>query len=120
MYVGDLDAARLFFCRYFGARSNQKYHNPRTGLETYFLCFDDGVRLEIMRRPETVAAEFAPLRRGYIHIAFSVGSKANVDNLTRRLENDGYAVLSGPRTTGDGYYESSVLAFENNIIEITE
>lgn len=120
MYVGDLDAARLFFCRYFGARSHQKYHNPRTGLETYFLCFDDGARLEIMRRPDTVAAEFAPLRRGYIHIAFSAGSKANVDNLTRRLENDGYAVLSGPRTTGDGYYESSVLAFENNIIEITE
>lgn len=28
-------------------------------------------------------------------------------------------VLSGPRTTGDGYYESCVLAVEGNQIEIT-
>ena len=35
-----------------------------------------------------------------------------------RLKEDGYAVLSGPRTTGDGYYESCVLGFEDNQIEI--
>ena len=28
-------------------------------------------------------------------------------------------VLSAPRTTGDGYYESCVLAVEGNQIEIT-
>ena len=33
--------------------------------------------------------------------------------------NDGYKVLSGPRTTGDGYYESCILGIENNQIEIT-
>ncbi len=31
----------------------------------------------------------------------------------------GYAVISGPRTTGDGYYESCILDLENNQIEIT-
>ena len=40
---------------------------------------------------------------GFIHIAFSVGSKEKVDELTNRLKNDGYEVISGPRTTGDGY-----------------
>ena len=30
-----------------------------------------------------------------------------------------FEVLSGPRTTGDGYYESCVLAVEGNQIEIT-
>lgn len=30
-----------------------------------------------------------------------------------------YDVISGPRTTGDGYYESCILDFENNQIEIT-
>lgn len=60
------------------------------------------------------------MRLGYIHIAFSVGSKENVDALTRRLADAGYEVMSGPRTTGDGYYESCVRAFEDNIIEITE
>ena len=31
----------------------------------------------------------------------------------------GLEVLSGPRTTGDGYYESCVLAVEGNQVEIT-
>ena len=38
------------------------------------------------------------------HIAFSVGSKEKVDVLTARLKADEYKVVSGPRTTGDGYY----------------
>ena len=46
--------------------------------------------------------------------------KSAVDELTIKLNNNGYEVLSGPRTTGDGYYESSVIAIENNIIELTE
>ena len=120
LYVSDLEKAREFFITYSGAASNAMYHNPRTGLRTYFLSFGDGARLEIMQRPDTVAAPFEPMRLGYIHIAFSVGSKENVDALTRRLADAGYEVMSGPRTTGDGYYESCVRAFEDNIIEITE
>ena len=58
-------------------------------------------------------------RFGYAHVAFSVGSKAAVDELTARLKQDGYAVLSGPRTTGDGYYESCIIDLEGNQIEIT-
>ena len=58
-------------------------------------------------------------RTGYVHIAFSVGSRERVDELTERLRSDGYEVLSGPRTTGDGYYESCVVSVEGNLIEIT-
>ena len=58
-------------------------------------------------------------RTGLIHIAFSVGSKEKVDELTQRLQNDGYEVLSGPRTTGDGYYESCIVGIEGNQIELT-
>lgn len=58
-------------------------------------------------------------RTGYIHIAFSVGSKERVDSLTAQLKADGYEVVSGPRTTGDGYYESCVVGIEGNQIEIT-
>ena len=58
-------------------------------------------------------------RTGYIHLAFSVGSKEKVDELTEILKNDGYEVLSRPRTTGDGYYESCILGIEGNQIEIT-
>ena len=58
-------------------------------------------------------------RTGYAHIAFSVGSKERVDTLTAELEADGFEVISGPRTTGDGYYESCIVALEDNQIEIT-
>ena len=58
-------------------------------------------------------------RTGYAHVAFSVGSAEKVDELTALLKTDGYEVLSGPRTTGDEYYESCIVAVEGNQIEIT-
>ena len=119
MYVNDLEGARDFFCRYFGAVSNEGYHNRSTGFRSYFLTFEDGARLELMTRPSMTDAEKSPARTGFIHLAFSVGSKENVDSLTTRLKQDGWEVLSGPRTTGDGYYESCIIGFEGNLLEIT-
>jgi catechol 2,3-dioxygenase-like lactoylglutathione lyase family enzyme len=58
-------------------------------------------------------------RTGYAHIAFSVGSKEKVDALTVELKTAGYEVISDPRTTGDGYYESCIVAIEGNQIEVT-
>ena len=42
-----------------------------------------------------------------------------MDRLTARLKADGYEVVSGPRTTGDGYYESCIVTTEGNQIELT-
>jgi lactoylglutathione lyase len=84
-----------------------------------FIRFDDGARLEIMTKPDIVDAAKPLNRTGYAHIAISVGSKERVDELTARLKEDGFAVVSGPRTTGDGYYESCIVAIEGNQIEIT-
>ena len=53
------------------------------------------------------------------HIAFSLGRKERVDELTAQMKQDGYEVISGPRTTGDGYYESCIIGVEGNQIEIT-
>ena len=119
LYVKDLESARDFFIRYFGAKSNEGYHNKTTDFRSYFLTFDDGSRLEIMTRPGFSNPEKSPLRTGFIHLAFSVGSRETVDILTARLAADGYKVLSGPRITGDGYYESCVAGFEGNLLEIT-
>lgn len=119
MYVSHLEEARDFFVKYLGAKSNDGYRNPRTGFRSYFLTFDDGTRLELMNKPTMIDDAKVPERTGYAHIAFSVGSKEAVDTLTARLRADGYAMVSGPRTTGDGYYESCILAVEDNQIEIT-
>ena len=119
LYVNDLEGARKFFMKYLGAQSNDGYHNPRTNFRSYFLSFDDGARLEIINKPEMTDLPKDLVRTGYAHIAFSVGSKAKVDALTAQLKADGYEVVSGPRTTGDGYYESCIVAIEGNQIEIT-
>jgi lactoylglutathione lyase len=119
LYVSDLEKIKNFYVRYFGAESVSKYRNKETGFESYFLSFGIGAKIEIMRRPRTVCAEGGPSRPGYDHIAISTGSKEKVDELTKLLANDGYAVLSAPRTTGDGYYESCVLDPEGNRVEIT-
>ena len=119
MYVNDMECARDFFIKYLGGKSNDGYHNTKTDFRSYFLSFDDGARLEIMNKPNMVDADKNLNRTGLIHIAFSAGSRERVDELTQRLKTDGYEVVSGPRTTGDGYYESCVIAIEGNQIEIT-
>ena len=119
LYVNDLEGARDFFVKYFGANSNEGYHNTRTDFRSYFLTFEDGARLEIMTKPDLTDSGDFLNRYGYAHLAFSAGSREAVDDLTDRLKADGYPVYSGPRITGDGYYESCILGFEGNLIEIT-
>ena len=121
LFCRDLEQMRQFFIEYFDARSNEQYHNPRTGLRTYILSFTEGsTRLELMLRPDVQDADPSQPAIGYVHLSFAVGSRKGVDLLTRRLAADGYTVTSGPRTTGDGYYESSILGPEGIQIEITE
>ena len=119
LYVNDLEGTRRFFVKYFGATSNDGYHNPQADFRSHFLSFDNGARLEIMNKPNMSDLSKEINRTGYAHIAFSVGSKEKVDTLTAKLKADGYEVISGPRTTGDGYYESCIIALEGNQIEIT-
>ena len=119
MYVNNLQAARDFFVTYLGGKSNDGYHNPRTDFRSYFISFEDGARLELMTKPGMADQEKPLNRTGYTHIAFSVGSKDKVDSLTAELKEAGFEVVSGPRITGDGYYESCIVAIEDNQIEIT-
>ena len=144
LFCRDLEQMRQFFIDYFDARSNEQYHNPRTGLRTYILSFTEGsTRLELMQRteqrepssslewpsrdgrrqsqrPDVQDADPSQPTIGYVHLSFAVGSRKGVDLLTRRLAADGYTITSGPRTTGDGYYESSILGPEGIQIELTE
>ncbi|MFP4345947.1 MAG: VOC family protein [Anaerolineales bacterium] len=121
LWTHDLERLRSFYETYFEAQAGAKYANARTGFESYFLTFEEGARLEIMRLPELTSAEErgASPRVGCGHLAIAVGSEALVDALTARIKADGYTLLSGPRRTGDGYYESVVLDPDGNRVEIT-
>ena len=118
IYTSDLDALKGFYEKYFAAKACDKYHNPRTGLQTYFLTFAGGARLELMMRPDVVERAEGPLSTGLTHLAFRIGSKEGVDSLTETLTGDGYRLKSAPRTTGDGYYESCIYDPDGNEVEI--
>lgn len=121
LFCRDLEAMRQFFLDHFEAESNEQYHNPRTGLRTYILTFPEGgARLELMQRPDTLDADPSKPNISFIHVSFAVGSKEAVDAKTEGLLSAGYQVTSGPRTTGDGYYESCILGPEGIQIEITK
>ena len=120
LYVRDLEGTKDFFAKYLGGKPNEIYHNSKTGFRSYFLTFDGGARLELMQKPEMPDLEKPLNRTGWAHIAFSLGSRQRVDELTAKLRNDGFAIVSGPRVTGDGYYESCLLDGEGNQIELTE
>ena len=120
LYCIDLESMKRFFMEHFGCTSNELYHNPRTGLKTYILSFPDGgARLEIMSRPEVTEPLTEVFRGGFIHVSIALGSKNAVDAKTDELKNAGYECISGPRTTGDGYYESCIEGPDGILIEIT-
>lgn len=119
MYVNDLERARDFFVRFLNGRSNDGYHNERTGFRSYFISFDGGARIEIMNKPDMSDERKNLNRTGYAHLAFSTGCKERVDELTEQIRTAGYELISGPRTTGDGYYETCIVAIEGNQIELT-
>ena len=143
IWVKDIDNVCEFYRKYFGGVVQPLYHNPTKQFTSRFITFDDGARLEIMHRPDinvgtltesksnilgfgnihTSVAAALTLRMFHVeqfHLAFSVGSKEEVDRLTQQMSDDGITIVGQPRTTGDGYYESVVLDPEGNRIEITE
>lgn len=121
IWTQRLEQLREFYEKFFGARASSRYVNQETQFESYFLTFSSGARLELMqsRGVEDPSDGLGFPRTGYAHMAFSVGSREQVEERTAHLSGAGYQVASAPRLTGDGYYESVVLDPDGNRIEIT-
>ncbi len=121
IWVKNLEKTKEFYMKFFDMESNNKYENNDKKFESYFLSFPNGCRLEIMQKPGILELENEKIRNhiGLIHFAISVKNKENVVEMTEKIRKDGYKVLSEPRTTGDGYFESIVEDPDGNMIEIT-
>jgi len=121
IWTHDLEKVKNFYVKYFTAVCSDKYVNAEKKFSSYFLSFKgESTRIELMHNPdkkELLLLHATSL--GLTHFSISVGSKENVDKLTRKLRADGYHIVSEPRTTGDGYYESVVEDCEWNRIELT-
>ena len=110
-WVSDLERARAFYERWFKATPGPIYKSSTRDLQSYFLSFGSETRLELMASP-TESPRHA-------HLAISLGSRDAVDRLVKAMEVAGVPIISGPRLTGDGYYEAVIADSEGNLIEIT-
>ncbi|RNL86276.1 glyoxalase/bleomycin resistance/extradiol dioxygenase family protein [Sinomicrobium pectinilyticum] len=122
IWTYDLEKVKKFYVKYFGVKCSEKYINVQKKFSSYFLSFEgEDTRIELMHNPDIKASlsNHAPWL-GLSHFAISVGNRKSVNELTELLRSDGYNVVSEPRITGDGYYESVIEDCECNKIEITE
>lgn len=122
IWTNDLERLKEYYQKHFGGVSNDKYTNEKKGFHSYFLTFQSGARLELMTMANIPANENDTVKAqhlGIIHLAFGVDSLEEVDQKAKELESDGYPILSGPRRTGDGYYEFETLDPDHNRIEVT-
>lgn len=121
IWADDIELLRKFYTTYFGLTSNRMYTNEKKGFHSYFLSFGEGkTRIEIMNMSDRLEPSTRGQMKGLAHFAISVGGKEKVLQLTERLRADGYTILSEPRTTGDGYFESAIADPEGNNVEISE
>ncbi len=120
IWAEDIELLRTFYITYFGMQSGEKYTNPTKHFTSYFLSFNgESTRIELMHRPDIQDPASRGNLKGLAHFCISVGSEEAVRAFTERLRADGYAILSEPRTTGDGCYESAVADPEGNYVEIS-
>ena len=122
IWTENLELLKDFYVTYFGAKANTKYYNPQKEFQSYFLSFESGARIELMHKPDipkNVNDTVEKQHLGIIHLAFGVESMSEVDEKAAELQKDGYKLISGPRKTGDGYYEFETLDPDNNRLEIT-
>ena len=121
IWARDIEKLRFFYETNFNAQCSDKYINPVKKFSSYFLRFDSGARLEIMQMDSVSESNNKPGENyfGIAHLAISVGSRELVDQLAENFKKSEYTVLDGPRTTGDGYYETVILDPEGNRLEIT-
>ncbi len=122
IWTNNLENLKAYYTQHFDASSNEKYTNHEKKFESYFLSFASGSRLELMSMagiPPNLNDSIDKQYTGIIHLAFGVDSMTKVDEKAKELQAAGFRILSGPRVTGDGYYEFETLDPDNNRIEVT-
>ena len=122
IWTDNLEELKNYYEKYFGGTPNTKYKNEKTLFQSYFLTFKLGARLEIMTMPnipDNTNDRVIKQHKGIIHLAFGAETIQEVDQKAKRLQADGFKILSGPRKTGDGYYEFETLDPDNNRLEVT-
>jgi lactoylglutathione lyase len=119
LWTADLNRLCRFWADIFGATVGDLYESARRpGFSSRFLYLNDGPSIELMQGPWISGQDEQTERRGYAHLALSLGSREAVDALAMRAAASGI-LLSPARMTGDGFYEAVLRDPDGNPIEIT-
>ncbi len=122
IWTDNLENLNEYYTKYFDGKSNSKYINDSKKFHSYFLSFASGARLELMAMPgipDNANDRVIKQHKGIIHLAFGISTTEEVDKKATQLMEAGFPILSGPRKTGDGYYEFETLDPDNNRLEVT-
>ncbi|QCD01987.1 glyoxalase/bleomycin resistance/extradiol dioxygenase family protein [Citrobacter portucalensis] len=118
LWTQDLEQQARFWVSFFDGKINEKYRSKtNTGFESYFVKIGEEIAIELMTKPGLIGQQSDNNRCGWVHLAISVGGNENVDAIAMQAQEQGILV-SGPRTTGDGYYEAVIKDPDGNLIEI--
>ena len=119
MFVKDLEAAKKFFEDYFGMTVHCVYNEEDNNFYSYIMKFDSptSAKIELMTKPEIVDDKKDKNRTGYCHICIKVDSREKLDEIIKKVHEDGYEVLYEPATVGGK--EIRAVMFEDNVIEVT-
>ncbi|WP_270561640.1 VOC family protein [Citrobacter portucalensis] len=118
LWTQDLEQQARFWVSFFDGKINEKYRSKTNpGFESYFVKIGEEIATELMTKPGLIGQQSDNNRCGWVHLAISVGGNENVDAIALQAQEQGILV-SGPRTTGDGYYEAVIKDPDGNLIEI--
>ncbi len=118
IWTSNLDKMKDFYSKHFDCNVSERYDNIKKQYSSYFLSFANGARIELMKRSD-ITQPLDIVGIGLAHFAVCVGTTEKVDSLTQYFENSGVHIVSSPRMTGDGCYESVILDPEKNRVELT-
>ena len=118
LWTQDLEQQARFWVSFFDGKINEKYRSKTNpGFESYFVKIGEEIAIELMTKPGLIGQQSDNNRCGWVHLAISVGGNENVDAIALKAQEQGILV-SGPLTTGDGYYEAVIKDPDGNLIEI--
>ncbi len=121
IWTDQLEILKDYYMKYFNGTSNKKYINPESKFESYFISFESGSRLELMKKPgipSNLNDTIDKQHKGLIHLSFAVKNMNLVNEKCKVLSDNGFKILRGPRKTGDGYWEFETLDPDNNRLEV--
>ncbi|WP_024554516.1 VOC family protein [Franconibacter helveticus 513] len=118
LWTNDIDAQAQFWADWFHGEAGELYVSKnRPGFMSRFVTLQEGATLELMSLPSLPGGPADKEHTGWAHIALNVGDKEAVEALATRAKEAGI-LLSGPRMTGDGFYEAVLKDPDGNLVEI--